>query len=205
MNPWQEQRQCCNGVDVVIGGETYNITNVYNRDGVRNVRKMLNEKWEKELNKKCIVLGDWNARLGGLGHRGEENAMSIRPTMDTEQNTEGEEMLELLQDCGFSVLNGNKEGDWEGLITHVGYRSKSVIDYGAANELAWDDIINFSVGNNTESDHFPLEVTLRGKFEEPKPPPPQFRCALNVSNCRHYQSQLEMATTHCVNWNELAI
>ena len=50
--------------------------------------------------------------------------------------------MELLEEQGFFLLNGN------------------VIDYGAANEIAWPDIREFKVADKDQSDHFPLEVTL---------------------------------------------
>lgn len=53
--------------------------------------------------------------------------------------------MDLMEECGLAILNGNKDGDWNGEIRHVGYRPKSVIDYGAANKLAWDDIVEFKV------------------------------------------------------------
>ena len=159
-NYWQDRRNCCNGIEVILEGGKYNITNVYNRNGVRNIRKMLSEHWENHRNQKCIVLGDWNARVGVCGQRTANESSETRATKDTECNQEGENLMELLEEQGFFLLNGNVEGDWSGEITHVGYRSQSVIDYGAANEIAWPDIREFKVADKDQSDHFPLEVTL---------------------------------------------
>lgn len=75
-------------------------------------------------------------------------------------NKEGEEFMDFVIDSGMSILNGNKPEDWNGEITHVGYRSKAAIDFGAAKEEACDEIIHFTIGDNPQSDHFPIELTL---------------------------------------------
>ena len=75
-------------------------------------------------------MGDWNAKIGEMALRTENNEMkqNQRPTMDPTVNEEGKRMLELMDDMGLTILNGNVEGDWAGAITHIGYRSQSVID-----------------------------------------------------------------------------
>lgn len=35
-------------------------------------------------------------------------------------------MMELMDDCGLRILNGNKQGDWNREVTQVGYNSKSI-------------------------------------------------------------------------------
>ena len=69
--------------------------------------------------------------------------------------------MEIIDDYGLTILNGNTEGDWEGNYTHVDHKSQSVIDYWAVNECGWGDIKYFIIGNNEASDHFPLETTLK--------------------------------------------
>ena len=203
--PWEDQRRCCNGVNVKIEKETYNFTNVYNREGVQNVKQLLAGVWEKNLAKKCIVVGDWNARIGNLGSK-DELHMDARPTKDEERNNEGYEMLELFDDYGFNILNGNMEGDWGGEVTHVGYRSKSVIDYGAANEEAWENITRFEVGDKTESDHFPLELTLVASYNDKKDVKNEiiWQQTVNKKNCEEYQNKLRQATSKWDEWKDIA-
>ena len=64
-----DQVNCCNGVDIIINGDTFSFTNIYNRYGMREQRKVLEPKLEENRAKKHILLGDWNARLGPLGSR----------------------------------------------------------------------------------------------------------------------------------------
>lgn len=164
-NFWEDQLACCNGIDFTINGCTYCVTNVYNRDGISTIKNIIAERLDENITKSCIVLGDWNARVGTLGCPdldGDEDGGAERCTMDPVTNEEGEQLMELLEAGGFTLLNGNKQGDWEGNITHVHMSNgtPSVIDYGAANENAWDKIAEFRIGNNVQSDHFPLEVTI---------------------------------------------
>lgn len=160
-NFWEHERHCCNGIEVEINGDIYNLTNVYNRDGVGAIKNIISDRIEANLNKKCIVLGDWNARVGTLGNRQTSgDLLAERSTKDITINTEGEQTIELCEDLGLSIINGNMAGDWNGELTHIDYRSQSVIDYGAANEFAWEEIVEFRIGDEVKSDHFPLEVTL---------------------------------------------
>lgn len=112
-------------------------------------------------------------------------------------------MLELFDECGLSMLNGNKDGDWEGTTTHVDYRS-SIIDYGAANEDAWDDIVNFRVGGCPKSDHFPLEVT----FDTPvivKEEKHRWIQMYSKENVKVYKQNLIAAkVSECTEWSELS-
>lgn len=40
-SPWQDQIKCCNGIDILINGNDYNLTNVYNRTGVKDIKKLI--------------------------------------------------------------------------------------------------------------------------------------------------------------------
>lgn len=134
-NPWDDQSKCCSVIDVELNGSIYNITNVYNREGIKSIKILIVDRLEANLEKKCIVMGDWNARTGSLGGRLSQKDNFEQPTRDSTDeviNNEGLDMLVLFDDCGLSMLNGNKDRDWQGATTHVDYRSTSVIDYGAA-------------------------------------------------------------------------
>lgn len=205
-NPWQDQIKCCNGINILINGKDYNLTNVYNRTGVKHIKKLISDRVEENINKRCIVFGDWNARIGDLGHRATAiDATFKRKSMDTVCNDEGLDMLELMDDCGLSIMNGNKSGDWQGCVTHVGYRSQSVIDYGAANELAWEDITEFRVGDEHLSDHFPLEVTLAEEVQTVDAPTHKWIQKFDANDIVEYQKRLvESRVGHSRSWKELA-
>lgn len=69
-------------------------------------------------------------------------------------------MLKLADDFNLRILNGSVDGDWHGEITRAGQTSKSVIDYAMANEEALQTIKSLRIGDRTDSDHFPIELTL---------------------------------------------
>ncbi|GLV37454.1 hypothetical protein CBL_10580 [Carabus blaptoides fortunei] len=51
-------------------------------------------------------------------------------------NQEGEKILAITENRGWTILNGNVEGDEEGEYSYIGARGESVIDYVIANERA---------------------------------------------------------------------
>lgn len=70
-----------------------------------------------------------------------------------------------MEEKGWVILNGNKEGDYEGRWTWERGESKSVIDYGIVNVKAWDKIKEFKV-ERMDSDHHPIIIGLEGRREE---------------------------------------
>lgn len=205
---WGEEKLGSSAVEVKIGEEEYYFMNLYNRKGIETIKQKVIRHMERNGTKKCLILGDWNAKIGRMGKRKEafewKEAME-RNTMDDTVNEEGRRMMELLNELGLSVLNGNKEGDWSGAITHIGYRSQAVLDYGCVNEQAWEDVEEFHVGNCSLSDHFPLELSMtttdaRDVCEN------QGRTVimLNESNGEKYQEELSTAAAGASEWGHIA-
>jgi hypothetical protein len=52
------------------------------------------------------------------------------------ENAEGKRLMEWIEENGWEVLNGNKQGAEEGEWTYIGRRRETVIDYGIVNEEA---------------------------------------------------------------------
>lgn len=69
-------------------------------------------------------------------------------------------MIDLVSEVG-GRMNGTSEGDREGEYTYVGARGNSVIDYVFVNEVGYNIVNNFKVGERVESDHMPLIVKNR--------------------------------------------
>lgn len=69
-------------------------------------------------------------------------------------------MLDVIGKYGYVFLNGNKEGDEQGNWTFNGVTGRSVIDYAICNSEIQKEIKEFKIGERTESDHLPLEITL---------------------------------------------
>jgi hypothetical protein len=58
--------------------------------------------------------------------------------------------MEWIEENGWEVLNGNKQGDEEGEWTYVGSRGETVIDYAIVNEEAWERVEIMIEGTNHE-------------------------------------------------------
>lgn len=156
---WQDATNWTAGATVMIGGAKIDIMGVYNRTGVAQLKTNLSKRLEASKGRSCLLMGDWNARAGTLSGIEEEDG-GKRESMDNALDKEGIEMIELMEEFGFGILNGRTAGDWQGQITHVDYRSTSVIDYAACNNQMSQYITEIKIGNNTNSDHFPIEITL---------------------------------------------
>jgi hypothetical protein len=119
---------------------------VYGKNGKKKAEKMGNcnniqQKYERneENNRRASKrarrrnFGDWedfNARIGGKGRRIEEEQATIerRSTKDGIENAEGGELVSLVEERGWDVLNGNFIGDENGEYTYIGPRRETVID-----------------------------------------------------------------------------
>lgn len=72
-------------------------------------------------------------------------------------------MLSISEQNGWEILNGNKTGDEEGNWTCIKSNGESVIDYGIVNEEAWEEIEEFKIADRVDSDHMPLEISIKGR------------------------------------------
>jgi hypothetical protein len=76
------------------------------------------------------------------------------------ENGERKRLMEWIEENGWEVLNGNKQGDEEGKWTYIAGRGEIVIDYGIVNEEAWERVEEFRIGKRVESDDLPLEISI---------------------------------------------
>lgn len=65
-------------------------------------------------------------------------------------------MNDCLEDCGFCVLNGRSIPDAVGAFTIIGKNGCSVIDYVWININCIEFFADFSVFDETSSDHLPI-------------------------------------------------
>lgn len=168
MRTEEKESEYIDGVEerrVRIGKDEWRILTLYNRGGSKTKLKEIEEKLLIERTEEPIMVGgDFNARIGERGgERGWEinGEEETRGAMDKTKNKEGEEMLEWMEEKGWSVLNGNKEGDESGKWTYYKGENRSTIDYAVVNEQAWEQIIKFEVGERIESDHQPIIVEIK--------------------------------------------
>jgi hypothetical protein len=71
-------------------------------------------------------------------------------------------LMKWIEEKGWEVLNGNKQGDEEGEWTHIISRGETVIDYGIVNEEAWEGVEEFRIGKRA------LRKRREGKNRERK-------------------------------------
>ncbi|XP_070170412.1 golgin subfamily A member 6-like protein 22 [Polyergus mexicanus] len=103
-----------------IGGEEWRIVGVYvNEDLERKIEGL--KKWmeeREEEGRRIIIGGDFNARTGEMGGRvnlGEEEEIGKnRNSKDKKSNREGRRLVEMLEETGWSIVNGNIKGDEKG-------------------------------------------------------------------------------------------
>ena len=171
-NAWNCTENFIAAVEVKVNNEWWKIIAVYNRSGLSIMKHIIEEQLEDSKDMKCVLVGDINGRIGNLGGKFEDQHGTPIPrnTKDEVINKEGELWMQVFNEYGMSILNGNMDGDWEGEFTHVDHKSESVIDYATANDRAWPKIESFVIGTMENSDHFPLETTLKemGVYEEPE-------------------------------------
>jgi hypothetical protein len=62
------------------------------------------------------------------------------------ENAEGKRLMEWIEENGWEVLTGNKQGDEEGEWIFIGSRWETVINYGMVNEEARERVEEFRIG-----------------------------------------------------------
>lgn len=83
---------------------------------------------------KVLIEGDFNAGTGKEGGRIVEEEEGERKSKDGKCNRVGLRLCKFVKKMGWSILNGNVEGDEEGEWTYTGGRGNSMIDYVLGNE-----------------------------------------------------------------------
>jgi exonuclease III len=145
----------------------WRIVTIYSRS-MKETKRIIEERVKEQEEGTLVIGGDFNTRIGGKGRRMEEEQATIerRPTKDGIENAEERELVSLVEERGWDVLNGNCIGDEKGEYTYIGSRRETVIGYVMVNEEAWDEIEEFKVGERVESDHMPLDVRTKGREQE---------------------------------------
>lgn len=108
-----------------------------------------------------IVGGDFNIRIGEEGGWDEQIGECNRKSKDKVIGLRARKLIDLVSEVGGRILNGASEGDMEGEYTYVGARGSSVINYIFVNEVGYNIVNSFKVGERVKSDHMPLIAELR--------------------------------------------
>jgi hypothetical protein len=130
------EEEGCMERNVHIGNEWSKILTVCRKE-MRTTTRRVENTMKKDREECMLVGGNFNGRIGERGGRNwEEKGDGKRKTKDKVENAEGKRLMEWIEENGWEVLNGNKQGDEEWEITYVGSRGETVIDYTIANEAA---------------------------------------------------------------------
>lgn len=114
-------------------------------------------------------------------------------------------MLEMIEENGWEILNGNMEGDEAGEFTFIGGKGNSVVDYVIVDTAMKEDIESFKIEERVESDHLPMKVEIYGKVRREKPKEEQ-RKEKNLwteEGKRYYQEEIEKIQLEKEEPNEL--
>jgi len=159
-----------------VGKKEWRIVGVYvNEDLEKKIEEL--KKWmeeREEEGRRVIIGGDFNARTGEMGGKvnmGEDQgAIKTRNSKDKKSNREGRRLVEVLEETGWSILNGNIKGDEDGEYTYTGSRGNTVIDYVLGNEGLRERTERVEIGEDIVSDHHPVICWIReeGKWEKEK-------------------------------------
>lgn len=166
-----EEKEGLQEREVVIDRERWRFMMVYNREGRKEGLEKMKEVIREDNEGRLVIAGDFNARIGEEGGWGElsmergETSEKERESKDKMINKQGRDLMEVIEERGWMVLNGSKEGDEEGEWTYEKGGGKSVIDYGIVNWEAWKRVERFEVVCRVESDHLPIVIDLGRWYE----------------------------------------
>ena len=122
------------------------------------------------------LIGDFNSRLGNyqetltcINNECEQETdqnfdrveLPHRSFHDTEKNTSGRKLIELLNESNLISLNGRKIGDTSGKFTCHQYNGSSTVDLDVVSWELYDKIQYFKVLQPLFfSDHCPIKISL---------------------------------------------
>ena len=103
------------------------------------------------------------------------NLNLYRVASDRHTNQRGKALINYLAKLSLCILNGRSISDPLGQFTFVSHLGKSTIDLAVVNLEGLALFQDFQVIPNSESDHFPICLTLNNKSPIPTNAPPQIR------------------------------
>lgn len=155
---------------VKVGRKRWRIIGVYVHGNMEGVLKDM-EEWleEKKVGNRILISGDFNARTGREREavkeeeEGESGGEKGRKSKDEKVNREGRKLVELIEEKGWSIFNGNMSGDKKGEFTFTGGKGCTVIDYLIGNEDVKGRIKRMRIGDRIDSDHHSVEIWAEGR------------------------------------------
>ncbi len=115
-----------------------------------------------------FILGDLNSRISTFqipipddGQNWFNNVNLARKTTDITTNTRGNLLIKMLRKYTLIVLNGTSKEDASGQLTYTSHLGKSLIDLALTNLAGLTWVNGFNVLPFTESDHFPVSLSIK--------------------------------------------
>jgi hypothetical protein len=108
----------------------------------------------------CLVVGDLNSRIGMYQNSFPLLSYQCRKSNDKRLNSRGRELIRLLDEKNFCVLNGASESDRHGNFTFMNKNGSSVIDLCIASQNLYEHL-DLEVLEAEESSHFPVLITFK--------------------------------------------
>ena len=157
-------------VEVEMNKEIWRIVGVYINGDMDRKIESLKEWMEEGDGVRTLVGGDFNARVGeeggGIEEQNWEEGGGGRKSKDKRRNKEGRVLVRGIEEAGWSIFNGNVEGDREGEWTFTGGRGETVIDFIIGSMETKEIVEGMEVEDCVESDHHPVVVWMRRRKKE---------------------------------------
>ena len=132
----------------------WKVFSIYNGRGESRKLQEIKGRIEESKERNLIIARDFNAKTGSKG--------SIAWL--------GKELLQIIEENGLGILNGNMVSDKEGEWTFIGQMGNSVVDYTIREVKTWERIREFKIGERTESDYQPIEIEIKEECEQRERP-----------------------------------
>ena len=131
-------------------------------------------------------------------------------------NSYGRQLIEFLKCNGLCIVNGRTPGDNVGNITCIANKGKSVVDYCIISRNIYNFVNSFNVIPRTESDHFPITISISCSICKEPGHETNFSCHViqplfwKPSLCREYMNDLNSCLkdsyasfVNCIDSNDL--
>ncbi|XP_073842692.1 uncharacterized protein [Musca autumnalis] len=145
-------------------------------------------------------MGDMNARMGNEQVLENDivcdmaNIYSARRSKDTTFNSNGKQLLNIIEDIGGIIVNGRVDGDTEGEYSFCGVMGNSIIDYCICSYNFLSYIKELTIPPKIYSDHMPLCLHMQI-------PTSTFSDSNKSQNRLYWKNSLK--TPYCQNLNNL--
>lgn len=150
---------------LLLDTEKWKVISVYKRGVATKLSEILEEVGQqKDTEENLLFRGDFNVKTRAQWEVlwNDEEEDRPRNSKDKHVNSQGEQLIRLIEKMGQSILGGNIEGNIDRDHTSAVIMDTSAIDYGIPNEATWEKITcrrvacrieSFSFRNNCEDVH----------------------------------------------------